>query len=175
MHIVLAILTILGARAAEIWPKDLKGNSADAHVAAASAAAEKLNVKEDATEILLALAWVESRFDPTATSRAVDGKRITGSWPYRTQAGQGPWFCGVLQTRAFYSWKTCLEMRDLKRGYEEGVAELNYWLKKTNGNILQALNGHNCGNLGPTTACGGKGYGAFVLKLAKKLKAKTNS
>lgn len=174
MQLVLAILTALGARAAEVWPKDLK-DKADAHVAAASVAAAKLNVKENATEILLALAYVESRFDPTATSRVVDGKRIVGSWPSRAPAGQGPWFCGVLQTRAFNNWKLCLEMRDLTKGYEAGVAELNYWLKRTNGNILQALNGHNCGNLGPTTACGGKGYGALVLHLVKKLKTKTNS
>jgi len=172
MHFILMFLLALAPRAVELWPRDLNKGSAAIHVQAAEQAGKDLNVKEDAAEILLALAWIESRFDSTATSRMVDGKRITGSWPSRAQAGQGPWFCGVLQTRAFYSWSKCLEMRDISKGYKEGVAELNYWLKRTNGNILQALNGHNCGNLGPTTACGGKGYGARVLELAKKLKTK---
>jgi len=76
---------------------------------------------------------------------------------------------------AYHDWKKCLEMRDISRGYKAGVAELNEWLKKTNGNILHALYGHQCGNIGPSTGCYGKGYGPAVLRLAQKLKIRPTS
>lgn len=175
MSLVLMIAFALTSRVAELWPRDLDADSAAIHVQAAEQAGKNLHVKEGATELLLALAWTESRFDPTATSRKVGAKRKVGSWRSTSPAGQGPWFCGVVQTMAYYDWNKCLEMRDISKGYKAGVEELNYWLDKTHGNVIQALNGHQCGNIGPTTACGGKGYGARVFALAQKLKRRPTS
>ncbi len=137
------------------------------HIVAATLAAQDLHIR-GGTELLLAMAYVESRYDPTATSRIVDGRRVTGSWPSQHQAGNGPWFCGVLQTIANNSWPRCLAMRDIGRGYREGALELNQWLKVSHGNIRKALNGHGCGNAGLTNNC--NNYGARVLARAKRLR-----
>jgi hypothetical protein len=122
-------------------------------------------------ELLLAIARVESRYDPTATSRLQNGKRITGS--YRsTKLGRGmtgPFYCGPLQTYA-YDWASCLAQRDLATGYRTGKAELDKWLKnpKVAGNIFRALLGHACGNHGLVEGrC--NGYPNRVLWLAEKL------
>lgn len=160
----------LGPQAADTWPYDLKDSGLE-HALAATIAAQELHMGQDGPALLLAMAYVESRFDPTATSRVVDGRRITGSWSSRRQAGEGPWFCGVLQTMAQHSWDKCLEMRDINYGYREGVAELKQWLKMSHGNVFRALNGHGCGIAGLTNNC--NGYGARVLTWARRLKRST--
>jgi hypothetical protein len=122
-------------------------------------------------ELLLAIARVESRYDPTATSRMQGGKRVTGSFP-STAMGRGmsgPFYCGPLQTYA-HDWATCLAQRDLATGYRTGKAELDKWLKdpRVAGNLFRMLLGHACGNLGLSEGrC--NGYPNRVLWLAEKL------
>ena len=122
-------------------------------------------------ELLLAIARVESRYDPTATSRMQGTQRITGSYRSSSLARgmTGPFYCGPLQTYA-YDWAGCLKQRDLATGYRTGVAELKKWLKhpKVAGSPFRALLGHACGNHGLVEGrC--RGYPNRVLMYAEKL------
>jgi hypothetical protein len=101
-----------------------------------------------APELLLGQAFVESRFDPMATSRVVGDKRVTGSWPSIMPAGTGPRFCGPLQTAADQSWLLCLAMRVPVIGYWIGAVELRAWLRVTHGDLRAALGGYGCGGAG---------------------------
>jgi len=126
-------------------------------------------------ELLLAVAFVESRYDPTATSwvSAGDGVRHTGHY-----AGTAPparldphasLYCGPLQTYAA-SWSACLRLRDLDIAYAAGARELEQWLRdrRVHGNVLLALAGHGCGNLGVATGrC--NGYPERVAWLERRL------
>src|SRR5512138_1983810 len=104
-------------------------------------------------ELLLAIAWVESRYDPTATSRIERGVRVTGRYastnPPAALDRRFPLYCGPLQTFAT-TWSGCLAMRDLETGYTAGVREIEQWLRdiRVRGDIVRALSGHACGNLG---------------------------
>lgn len=122
-------------------------------------------------EVLLAIAYVESRFDATATSRVEGRVRRTGSYPSRTppRALRGSLYCGPLQTYAA-SWTQCLAMRELPRAYGAAVTELAQWTRdrRVRGNLGRALLGHGCGNVGLRTgAC--NGYPARVLGVARRL------
>jgi hypothetical protein len=122
-------------------------------------------------ELLLAIARVESRFDPTATSRMHGAQRVTGSYRSTSLARgmTGPFYCGPLQTYA-YDWASCLKQRDLVTGYKLGVSELKKWLKnpRVAGNTFRALLGHACGNHGLVEGrC--RGYPNRVLSYAEKL------
>lgn len=126
-------------------------------------------------ELLLGMAWVESRFDPTATSRLENGKRRTGSYPSTTppRGGvRGSLFCGPLQTHG-RDWASCLAMRELAVGYAAGAAEMRTWLanRAVGGDVLRALLGHGCGNLGLRTGRCSSGYPHRVLRFARKLGA----
>jgi hypothetical protein len=119
--------------------------------AAASASTERVS-----PELLLAIAFVESRYDPTATSRVVDGVRVTGRYPSTLPPARlTPYshlYCGPLQTFA-PTWTQCLAQRDLAVGYGAGVRELEQWLRdiRVRGNVSRALAGHGCGNYGIQT------------------------
>jgi hypothetical protein len=128
-----------------------------AHVQAASAAA----TDQIPAELLLGIAFVESRFDATAVSRVEGRKRRTGSYPRTTAPAQldrsASLYCGPLQTFA-PSWSACIGMRDLFTAYAAGVAELRQWLRdpRVRGSTTRALAGHGCGNFGVTTGqCNG--------------------
>ncbi len=128
-----------------------------AHAAAAVDAASP----RVSPELLLAIAFVESRYDPTATSRVEGTTRKTGHYPSTEQpANLAPYaslYCGPLQTFAG-SWRECLAMRDLPSAYAAGVAELETWLRdrRVHGDIGRALAGHGCGNHGLVTGrCNG--------------------
>jgi hypothetical protein len=144
--------------------------AAYAHVeAAAAAASEQLTV-----ELLLGVAFVESRFDPTALSRVQQHRRRTGRYPSRAVPPQldrrASLFCGPLQTFAS-SWSTCLGMRDLKTAYVAGATELGEWLRdrRVRGNITRALAGHGCGNYGVVTGkC--NGYPGRVLAMERQFR-----
>ncbi len=106
-------------------------------------------------ELLLAIAFVESRYNPTWVSRVVDGKRKTGRHPSTTPPRvdrKASLFCGALQTYA-RTWEACLELRDSRLAYAAGVAEIQAWLRdgRVRGDIKRALAGHGCGNHGVTT------------------------
>jgi len=105
-------------------------------------------------DLLVSVAFIESRFDPTATSRIQSGRRLTGSYP-STDAPpglRGSLYCGELQTFAA-SWAECLAMRDRAVAYTAAVAELTHWLhdRRVHGDIALALAGHGCGNAGVTS------------------------
>ena len=121
-------------------------------------------------ELLLAVAWVESRYDPTATSRVEGRVRRTGAYPStRPPPNLAPGtqlYCGPLQTNAG-SWSRCLEMRGLDTAYAAGAAELEQWLhdRRVHGSVELALAGHGCGNAGVLTgSC--NNYPRRVLSIA---------
>jgi hypothetical protein len=123
-----------------------------AHVHAASVAA----TDEISAEVLLAVAYVESRFDPYWVSRVEGRKRIYGRYraataPKRLDKTKSL-YCGVLQTRA-RSWDACVSQRDLVVAYRAAAAELTSWLrdKRVRGDLSRALAGYGCGNHGVRT------------------------
>ena len=139
--------------------------------AAAATAAETEHIP---AELLLGIAFVESRFDPTAVSRVEGHTRKTGS--YRTTAvppqldRRASLFCGPLQTYAD-SWSACVGLRELSTAYAAGAGELRQWLRdpRVRGSTVRALAGHGCGNHGVATgAC--NGYPQRVLDMARRLR-----
>jgi hypothetical protein len=139
--------------------------------AAAAVAAETDQV---AAELLLGIAFVESRFDPTAVSRVEGRTRKTGSYPTTQAPAQldrrASLFCGPLQTYAG-SWSACVGMRELSTAYAAGAGELRQWLHdpRVRGSTVRALAGHGCGNFGVTTGhC--NGYPERVLDMARRLR-----
>jgi hypothetical protein len=140
---------------------------ASAHVFAAEAA----STDQLTPELLLGIAYVESRFDPTAVSRIEGHTRKTGSYPSRVAPARldrhASLFCGPLQAFAA-SWSDCLGLRDLRAGYAAGAAELSCWLRdrRVHGDVTRALAGHGCGNLGVITGkC--NGYPQRVLAVQR--------
>jgi hypothetical protein len=106
-------------------------------------------------ELLLAIAFVESRFDVTATSRVEGHTRRMGRYPSTTppaNLAKRSLFCGPLQTMA-NSWSECIALRDPHTAYAAGVGEIERWLrdKRVRGDITRALAGHGCGNYGVAT------------------------
>ena len=147
----------------------LDAQTALAHVEAAEAAA----TDQISSELLLGIAFVESRYDPTAVSRVERNTRRTGRYPSTAAPAQlnrrASLFCGPLQTYA-PSWAACMDMRNLKVAYAAGVAELEHWLRdrRVRGSISRALAGHGCGNRGVLTgAC--NGYPNRVLAMQRQL------
>jgi hypothetical protein len=142
-----------------------------AHVEAAEAAA----TDQISSELLLGIAFVESRYDPTAVSRVERNTRRTGRYPSTTAPAQldrrASLFCGPLQTYAS-SWSACMGMRNLKVAYSAGVAELERWLsdRRVRGSISRALAGHGCGNRGVLTGACNR-YPNRVLAMQRQLSA----
>ena len=107
-------------------------------------------------ELLLAIAFVESRFDVTALSRVEGNHRRAGRYPSTTPPAnlnkRGSMYCGPLQTFAG-SWAECMSMRDPHVAYAAGADELQRGLrdKRVRGDGTRALAGHGCGNHGVTT------------------------
>lgn len=139
----------------------LDGESMKAHIEAAHEAADEATHDEITVELLLGVAYIESRFDPTALSRVEGTTRRTGRYPSTTPPRglnqRGSMFCGPLQTHAT-SWESCIGMRDLKTAYRAAVTELERWLKDryVRGSIPKALAGHGCGYRGVLTgSCNG--------------------
>jgi hypothetical protein len=140
----------------------------------ASAACEAAEARDLQPELLLAVAYVESRFDPTAVSRVVAARRHTGSYPsMRAPAGldvRAGLFCGPLQTYA-KSWAQCTSLRSLDQGYEAGARELSRWLadRHVRGSVSRALAGHGCGYFGVTSGrC--NNYPARVLAVERRIR-----
>jgi hypothetical protein len=145
--------------------------TAKLHVEAAEAAGAATGIEP---ELLLAVAFVESHYDPTWTSHVTDGERHTLRWPSREQLGHGPWFCGPLQTKAEHDWRRCLAMREPAAGYLAGARELFQWLRYARGDVAAALDGHGCGTYGlRTRKC--NHYAARVLARWRRLMARSAS
>lgn len=145
----------------------------DAYVHAAIATAAATD--QVAPELLLAIAYVESRYDPTWVSRVEHGKRVIGrsrsTRPPRALDRRASMFCGPLQTRA-RSWTECLALRDPSRAYRAGAREIASWLRdrRVRGDVRLALAGYGCGNHGVTTGKCNR-YPARVRWIERKLAA----
>ncbi len=150
---LLTILKVMGlAMRLSVAEPELSFGDAYAH-ASAAVDASTAHVQP---ELLLAIAFVESRFDVTATSRVEGRKRRTGHYastlPPSNLNTRTSLYCGPLQTFAG-SWSECMAMRDPHVAYAAGADELETWLrdKRVRGDITRALAGHGCGNHGVTT------------------------
>jgi soluble lytic murein transglycosylase-like protein len=105
---------------------------AEAHAAAALEASKATAVP---VEYLLAIAYVESRYNPLALSRMQcppDGgecKRVTGLWAgeKRPPGARKTWYCGVMQVGGDVTWERCLELRDVRLNYLVGAQHLVEW------------------------------------------------
>jgi hypothetical protein len=119
-------------------------------------AAERAATAHVRPQLLLGIAFVESRFDVTATSRVEGGRRRTGPYPGTARPAdlveKASLYCGPLQTFAG-SWSECMAQRQLADAYAAGVSELEQWLhdRRVQGDIVRALAGHGCGNHGVLT------------------------
>jgi hypothetical protein len=162
-HIELALRLHAAAPALDI-------QAACAHIEAAEAAA----TDGVSAELLLGIAFVESRFDATATSRVEGRVRRTGPYPSTAAPAQldrrASLYCGPMQTYA-ESWARCMAMRDLPTAYAAGAAELAIWLRdrRVRGDITRALAGHGCGNFGVSTG-GCNGYPGRVLWMERRFR-----
>jgi hypothetical protein len=160
LHLTLALRLYAGTT---LGPVD-----ALAHVHAATVA----STDEVSAELLLAVALVESRFDPHWVSR-VEGRRrkygryLASSPPKRLDATKSL-YCGVLQTRA-KSWDACLAQRDLVVAYRAGAAELTSWLhdKRVRGDVTRALAGYGCGNHGVRTGKCNRYQGRVLYQMSR--------
>ena len=110
---------------------------AASHVAAARAVSRQYPAFDP--ELLLALAWVESRWDGRAVAwTACSGsgcRRKRASWRESRFGKAAPkaragWFCGPLQVHA-RRWEECRpRLVDVEAGYRDGAANLAGWLRE---------------------------------------------
>lgn len=116
------------------------------------AAAQIAATPELPVELLLAIGWVESRFDPTATSMKINGVRRTGPWrsTKRPRGTLRSMHCGISQATA-RTWAECLALRDPDLAYIALVDSLERWMKFSRGNLSRALAGYGCGVKGART------------------------
>ena len=142
-----------------------------AHAHAATMAA----TTEISAELLLAMAFIESRFDRLGVSRIEGHKRTLGRYPStqppkRWRKGTSL-YCGPLQTFAA-TWDDCMSQRDLHIAYATAAKELGNWLRdrRVRGDITRALAGYGCGNRGVRTGKCNR-YQGRVLWQAKRLEA----
>lgn len=156
-------------------PSYLTEESAFTHALAAKAA-ETPNIS---AELLLGLAFVESRYQPLATSRMENGVRKTGipTWKSPRSNVSGPYFCGVTQVMAEMSWNKCVKFRNIFYAYKKATTELELWLKspycKYTSNKMQcALRGYGGGY--PAIIFGTSTYPARVLSRASAIKKSHN-
>ncbi|HEY5925588.1 MAG TPA: hypothetical protein VIV11_28075 [Kofleriaceae bacterium] len=142
-----------------------------AHARAATDAA----TPQISAELLLAMAYVESRFDPHALSHVEGKRRRVGKWPSTTPPKRlrkgTSLYCGPLQTFAG-NWDACLQQRELAVAYAAGAQEVRTWLRdrRVRGDMTRALAGYGCGNRGVKTGKCNR-YPGRVLYQAKRIEA----
>jgi hypothetical protein len=100
-------------------------------------------------ELLIAIAWGESRFDATV---------ITGKC------------CGTMQTMA-HSRADCIRWRDPRASFAAGVAELDEWAhdKHTHGALRLILLAQACGYSAFNGTCKKTRWPSWVLARARRL------
>jgi hypothetical protein len=146
-----------------------------AHIQAAVTAAHEAEHAEVTAEILLAMAFVESRFETATLSRVEHKRRIHGRYastqPPKNLDKNGSLYCGPLQTRA-RTWDECLDLRKLDVAYRSGARELGNWLRDryVHGDLTRALAGYGCGYHGVRTGKCNR-YPNRVLYQARRLAA----
>lgn len=161
----------------------LPPNQARVHVEAASSAATQQ--PQLSVELLLAIAYVESRYDPRALSRVecetVDPTscvRKTGIWPKATKPPKArpSWYCGPMQSGGYVPWAECQKMRDdVAYGYNAGAAGLVAWMDDkrcarlgTDDRLRCALAGYNGGNAAIASYRTNK-YAGWVLLMRDRI------
>jgi hypothetical protein len=133
-HFIVFVLQVFGGRVDRLSTATYQSaypylSKEAAYVNSMSAVwAESSEIK---AELLLGLAWVESRYTPEATSRVKGAIRSTGvpQWKYPPSDVHGPYFCGVTQVQAGTSWGKCLQLRSPVVAYVTAVNELTVWLR----------------------------------------------
>lgn len=75
---------------------------------------------------------------------------------------------GVMQVNPRWSIYRRAALFDPNVNRQEGRRILDYWLKRSRGDLQKALAAYNCGNAGLRDKCG-QGYAQRVLRLAKTL------
>lgn len=157
-------------------PKYMGHDEALPHVYAAIA----VETKEIPAELLLSIAYSESRYDPNATSYLLHGKRVANvpRWARAAKPPKGvtgPYFCGVTQVAAKLSWKRCQEVRDIDTAYRVAVGEVAAWLKACRKHkkdrMRCALFGYGGGF--PAIERATSTYPARVMKRARRILNKT--
>lgn len=141
----------LAVRLSSATPLDPQ--TALAHVQAAVAA----STDQVSAELLLSMAFIESRFQSHTVSRIEGKRRVHGRYtsltPPKRLDKRGSMYCGPLQTRA-KTWEACLARRtDLVLAYSSGAHELTNWLRDRHvkGDLTRALLGYGCGYRGVKT------------------------
>lgn len=111
-------------------------------------AALEVSTQEIPTEILLAMAWLESRYSTNVVSRLENGIRKTGIPAWKTPPkNTRSFFCGVTQASAGNSWSKCQKLHNISIAYRTTVFELTKWLSPRicNHNLNCALTGYSGG------------------------------
>jgi hypothetical protein len=144
------------------------------HVEAAIAA----ETRKVSAEMLLAIAYYESRYLPEATSYVINGQRQAHIpwWAWRKWPPlgvSGPYFCGVTQVAAAKSWKKCLELRDVPSAYVAARTTLTNWLKICRNRMRCALTGYGGGF--PAIERGTSTYPSRVLSRTRLLLKRTDA
>jgi hypothetical protein len=135
---------------------------AQTHVAAAIAASTATGIDPD---VLLAIAYVESRYNPKSVSRVEchDGvcARKTGVWEKDTKPpGAKPtYYCGVTQVGGNITWAKCVELRDIDEAYLTGAIHLDSWM---NSKPCRKLTGE------ARLTCGLRGYNGGWASIEKR-------
>lgn len=177
------MLEILIAAILALCPNYLNKQSATENAEAAMVAAKASGLEP---ELLLAMAYTESRYNPNALSRieCPKGKcrRVTGVWASETMPpnARPSWFCGVTQVGGNVSWERCREFaHDIKLSYATAAEHLNTWLlvpqcraKAGDDRLACALTGYGGGfkaiKLGTST------YPYRVMGVARMIKRLTH-
>ena len=150
-----ALIAALIAMSSQLPPEQAR-----AHVEAATAAAIE---HELPVELLLGIAYVESRYDERALSRMecatadrTSCVRKTGIWPHATKPPKArpSWYCGPMQSGGYVPWAECQKMRDdVTYGYQAGTKGLVAWMNDSrcrrlgaDAQLHCALAGYNGGN-----------------------------
>ncbi len=141
-HFLRAVLTVVRLRSAALELGDVKVEHVDAFIRSAL----KHATPHAPVELLVALGWPESRFDPHA----------------------GP-ACGVLQVYPNdldLPWQLCaVWARDVDAGMAAGVLEIETLLRdhRVHGDLWLALDYRACGNSAFVGGCGKEAWIAGVL------------
>jgi len=138
----------------------LPADQARIHADAAMAASIEYQLPAD---LLLSIAYVESRYDPRALSRREcetedpeSCTRKTGVWTKATKPPKArpSWYCGPMQTGGYVPWSECQKMRtDVTYAYAVGAQHLQAWRNDKrcarlpdDARLNCALAGYNGGN-----------------------------
>lgn len=183
-HLVLiAMLTLAPAAAADPLEAAVQRSEPAAPEVARNVAAARAAARGQATpELLLAMAWVESRYVTTGVSRlecdaAGACRRVRGNWPRPFPPRFAPpYFCGVLQARVRTS-RACFRVgADIEGGYAAAVEHVEAWLRfcardrqarRHRDRLSCALAGYNGGTAAARE--GRQRYARAVLSRARRL------